>query len=260
MTVTKTFSKQILSVCQDVATVAWLDAVADAGGSVSLARALVWDALLVGLRLDGILPKLDALWLYSAENQTSALIDLVALRLATAVNSPTFTIDRGFTGNASNMSIDSNFNPSTAISPKFVQNSACMFCWDVTANNARSGLFGYSSTTVDTRLFVSSGVMFPNINNVDAGSGFVDPATAGLFVLTTPNGTSSTLDLNGSLLTGGSGTANAPANFNFVSLTSVNSFSNHQLACFGFGGGLTGADRANLFSRLRTTMTAVGVP
>ena len=62
---------------------------------VSSTRRTLVDALIRGLKTDGVWSKLDRLWLFAAENATSALVDVKEGRLATAVSSPTFTTDRG---------------------------------------------------------------------------------------------------------------------------------------------------------------------
>src|SRR5215475_8332903 len=95
----------------DPATTAWVNAVVTNGGSVSNARKTLVNNLISGLKTDGVWTDLDRLWLYAGENQPSALTDLVATGLATAVNSPTFTTDNGFTGvdASTTVYIDSGF-------------------------------------------------------------------------------------------------------------------------------------------------------
>src|SRR5215475_3606794 len=82
----------------DAATTAWVAQVVTNGGSVSSGRQTLVDNFIVGAKADGFWTKLDRLWFHWAENQPQALTDMIALTLATAVNSPTFTVDRGYTG------------------------------------------------------------------------------------------------------------------------------------------------------------------
>ena len=51
---------------------------------------------------DGVWAKLDQIWIFAAENAKSALIDLKGLATATSTGgiAPSFTADRGYTGNA----------------------------------------------------------------------------------------------------------------------------------------------------------------
>ena len=55
---------------------------------------------------------------------------------ATAVNAPTFTPFIGYTGNGTSSYLDEGFNPITAVSPKYVQNSGHISFWDLTARAA----------------------------------------------------------------------------------------------------------------------------
>ena len=80
-------------------TTAWVAEVVSNGGTVSAGRQTIVNDLIAGLKADGVWIKLDRLWLFAAEDQPSALTDLVGLTLATAVNSPTFTADEGYTSN-----------------------------------------------------------------------------------------------------------------------------------------------------------------
>src|SRR5215813_10721680 len=113
----------------DSATSAWINAVVLNGGSVSRQRAMLVDDLIVGLKADGIWTKLDRLWLFAAENAKTALTDLVGLTLATAVSSPTFTIDKGYAGNGTSSYIDTGFNTSTS-GVNFTLNTSHLAVWD----------------------------------------------------------------------------------------------------------------------------------
>ena len=57
-------------------TTGWIGKVYELGGTVSSTRRTLVDALISGLKSDGVWPKLDRLWLFAAENATSALVDL----------------------------------------------------------------------------------------------------------------------------------------------------------------------------------------
>jgi hypothetical protein len=101
-----------LTSAHDPSTDAWINQVVINGGSVSNARATVVDNFIVALKNAGLFTRFDRLYLHAAENQPSALTCLVSLTLATAVNSPSFTVDRGYTGvDASNVHLDTGFNP-----------------------------------------------------------------------------------------------------------------------------------------------------
>ena len=93
----------------------WVNAVKAAGGTVSSTRERLVSDLIVGLKGAAVWPGLDRLWLHAAENGTQALIDLKARATATAVNSPTFTVDRGFTVNGTSSYLNLNLAANAAI-------------------------------------------------------------------------------------------------------------------------------------------------
>lgn len=71
--------------------------------------------LVVDLKAGGVWNKLDTLAVFATNgNIDFALIDWKRLSQYTAVNSPTFTTNEGFTGNGTSSYVDSNFNPSTS--------------------------------------------------------------------------------------------------------------------------------------------------
>jgi hypothetical protein len=110
----------------DTATTAWVNAVVAAGGSVSGARQTAVDNLIVGLKTDSLFggSKVGGLWVLRAENTQSALIDLIALAVATPVASPSFTIDAGYTFNGSNSYLDLGSLPAS-----YIKDSAHVAVW-----------------------------------------------------------------------------------------------------------------------------------
>lgn len=67
--------------------------------------------LLVDLKTAGIWSKLDSFSVFATDGSSNfALIDWKRLSLMTAVNSPTFTSNQGFTGNGTSSYVDTNFN------------------------------------------------------------------------------------------------------------------------------------------------------
>lgn len=77
-------------------------------------RKSVINTLIVTLKADGNWNKLDALWITAAHTQQAALLNWKnpATFTATTVNSPTFTTDRGFSGDGITSYLDLNWNPS----------------------------------------------------------------------------------------------------------------------------------------------------
>jgi hypothetical protein len=85
--------------------------------------------LLVDLKNAGIWSKLDTLAIFATDgNSDFALIDWKRLSQYTAINSPTFSSNGGFTGNATSSYVDTNFNPTVGTN-NYILNDAGRFYW-----------------------------------------------------------------------------------------------------------------------------------
>ena len=97
----------------DAEVLAWRDAVILNGGSVSLSRLIIVDQFVFSERASGAWTLTDDYWALWAENAIQALTSLKQRRLATMVNSPSFTPDRGYAFNGTTQYVDTGFIPST---------------------------------------------------------------------------------------------------------------------------------------------------
>jgi hypothetical protein len=85
--------------------------------------------LVVDLKEAGIWSKLDTFAVFATDgNSDFALIDWKRLSQYTAVNSPTFTTNGGFTGNGTSSYIDTNYNASLNAT-NYSLNNASRFYW-----------------------------------------------------------------------------------------------------------------------------------
>ncbi len=245
-------------------TLAWMAAVVVNGGTVSNGRGLLVQSLIVGLKTDAVWTLLDRLWLFAGENTPSALTDIVATSLATNVNSTTFTVDRGYTGNGSNMLIDSNFNPTTAGSPKFVQDSGSFFAWSNSSLDESNGIAGYVAGIGSGKVVIyprQSNVAYWEVNGTAAYTcNVANTDGSGFYSANRSNATSNEGYKNGSLQDTAVIASTAPANGDFAFLTVDSLYSTRQCSAGGFGQSLDGTKNTSLYNRLRTYMTAVGVP
>jgi hypothetical protein len=81
----------------------------------SESQQLLQNQLVVDLKDGGIWSKLDTFGVFATDgNSDFALIDWKRLSQYTAVNSPTFTTNVGFSGNGTSAYVNTNFNPSTS--------------------------------------------------------------------------------------------------------------------------------------------------
>jgi hypothetical protein len=247
-------------------TTAWIAEVVSNGGSVSAGRKIIVDNLIVSLKADSLWTKLDRLWLFAAEDEPSALTDLVGLDLATAVSSPSFVADEGYTGNGSTSYIDSNFNPSTASSPKFVQDSAAIGIYDRTDRTgadltimmgirgaAAAELFPLSDAGPSGRFEMNGGGTPFTESNANAKGSYLVSRTASDLTTAYKNGASLGTDTAASV-----GVANL--DFFICSGNNGSAFlpATDQAAGAWIGEGFDATTAANFATHINTYMTAVG--
>lgn len=240
-------------------TTAWAAAVVGDGGTVSAGQKTDVNNLIVALKGYGIFSKLDRLWLFASENAFCAKRDIVAAAAATLSNAPSFTADRGYTGNGTNALINTGFNPTTAPSPKFVQDSACMFVWNNTAGADNAALIGSANNALDLYPGYGDGNCYWAIND-GTNESFANAGAAGLYSADRADATAKVLYLNGSSIRSASGLSNAPPNATIKVLSDGGSFASRQACSFGNGQHLTATEQANLYTAKRAYMTARGVP
>src|SRR5258706_6363418 len=231
--------------------------------------------LLNGLDTDGLTSKLDMLHVYATQDSTTALLNLVSSSFTgTANGSPTFTADRGFTGtnSSSTIYIDTGFNPSTASSPKFTKNSAHLSGWSLT-NGTSSGppLGVYDNPGTEVVAYIRfkyvDGDSYYRINGQDiAGDGGATADARGHFLGNRDTGTTIQGYRNATASPGftDGGTGPTIPNRNIYSLAQNHNGTpvgcSQQMAMASIGSSLSSTDVTNFYNRLRTYMTAVGVP
>lgn len=118
----------------------------------TVARKLLIDNFIVSLKTAGVWSKLDALHVTAAADSQAARQNWVqdAYNL-TAFSSPVFTVDRGFTPDGSASYLDSGFNPTTAVAPKFTLNDAHFGAWHLT-DLANAGATSFDNGNATSRL------------------------------------------------------------------------------------------------------------
>jgi len=139
----------------------------------SLSNQIKQNQLYVSLKGSGILAKLDTFAVFANDgNSNFALIDWIrtvkqrVLVLYTAVNSPTWTANQGFTGNGTSSYIDTNFNLLND-SVNYTDINASRYIYLFSGSNAT--LDGIVSSTAYNRIIISSSTQ-QSINSVNAAS------------------------------------------------------------------------------------------
>lgn len=235
----------------DPATTAWVGAVVTAGGTVSGGRQTTVNALIAGLKSDGIWAKLDRLWIFAAENTQSALIDLVSLSTAAPSSGPTFTVDRGYTCNSVSL-LATGYIPSTN-GVQFTLNAAHLSLWSLTSGQSNQPATSSGSTHIYPRYIDDNAYVRVNAN---AGGLGANADGSGFFV-----GVRTAASGAGAVLGYRNGSAIVNTNDSAVALdTGQYLVFDRQIAATSVGGLLNSTDQSNFYTRLRTYMTAVGVP
>lgn len=92
---------------------AWATAVVANGGSVSDARVSVVRQFANTLEIGGVLPLIDQLNAWWAENEAQACVCLVSRRVAAPVNGPVHEANKGVTGDSFSSYYNTGFSPAT---------------------------------------------------------------------------------------------------------------------------------------------------
>lgn len=233
--------------------------------------------LINGLVVDGVWPKLDVLYVFATKDAATALLNLTSASFNGVANgAPAFAPDLGYTGvdGSTTVYIDSTFNSTTAPSPNFSQNSSHLSAWSNT--NAIAGasggiMIGVASaglTAPASHLIAkfSDGKDYFRINDNVFGGGVVNANSTGHYV-GSRSGASAQAGYRNAVDQGiASQASGAPPNAPISILAVMNvggavSFGSAlQIGSASIGGNLSPTDVTNFYNRLRSYMTAVGVP
>ncbi|SEQ70393.1 hypothetical protein SAMN05216548_1075 [Faunimonas pinastri] len=225
-------------------------------------RILVYDTAIRSLKSAGIWSKLGWLSLLAAHDEQAGRLNLVApAQVASAVNSPTFNADQGFSFDGASNYIDTGVLPSAVA--VLTQNSAHEGVRVRTAGTSTQPLLGSSNATGIMYLWPrnASGVLAGRLNTSTAGT-FGQAATrAGHSILTRADAAAISGYKDGALL-GTSSVASVAPGTQTASITlgrgGTAAYADDQVSAFHVGAALTADDVAKLQTILTTYMKAVG--
>lgn len=233
-----------------------------------------YKALINGLVADGVWAKLDALWIPATQDQTTAKLNLVSASFALVENgTPTWTVDRGYTGNQSTMFLNTQYTPSTS-GTNFLQNSANV---GVGVSSARNTATFFNDAGATNAAQTSAIQLLPFSNQLGTGVVFfVNEATdytktyaaggayQGMWNVSRTGASTTALFKNGSAFgTPTNTTSTALVALPLWLLTTNNNgsqlgSSDDQVRTAWVGGGFSATDASNMSSRVNTFLTAVG--
>ena len=212
--------------------------------------------LVVDLKAAGVWSKLDTFAVFATDGSGDfALIDWKRLTDYTAVNSPAFTTNQGFTGDGTSSYIDSNFNPVTS-GVNYTLNDASISVWNNTfvLNNFISGIGGnvfnclrMSSSSANVRINMNNNNLTPFVDLSDASKKLRQlNRTSSNDVTAFQDTTSSTH----------SGASVDIANENQLILRTSSFYSSTEVAFFGMGASLV-SENTDFYNALNTYKTAI---
>lgn len=229
------------------------------------ARKGLLDTLIAGLKADGLWTRLDWLAICASHDEQAGRINAInPAQVASAPVAPSFTADRGFTGNGTTQYLDTGWNPLTASSPKFTQNSSHMGVWIGTDldSSTKYELGQTNRASICGRTVSSMRVLASGSSAITAA---ISPSTAiGHSAWSRRSSSDTELYKNGASVATSVFASVALLNVNFLICATngtgpvASQFSNRRVQAAHWGSGLSDADVAKLQSRLAAYMTAVG--
>jgi hypothetical protein len=224
------------------------------------ARKTLINTCIVSLKAAGVWTKLDAFYMTAAETSQAARLNWKAPSVATlsAVNSPTFTIDRGYQGDGVSAHLDNGVLVTAGAN--YSLNSASVLGWVNTSStgNGRSEVGAGGTGTLSLNSRAGSGNPSIAIND-NTGGGIAVPTSVGLTAGTRTTAANTNIYKNGVLLGAitPASTAMPTGNMTVLKNGSTN-FSPRRVAAAAIGGALTDADHLAAYNALNTYLTAIG--
>jgi hypothetical protein len=212
--------------------------------------------LVVDLKAGGIWSKLDTFGVFATDGDSDfALIDWIRLSDYTAINSPTFTTNEGFTGNGSSSYINSNYNPNTS-GVNYTLNDASISVWNNTfvLNNFISGVslsvincLRMSTSSANIRINMDNNNFTPSVDLSDASKKLRQLNRISANDATAFQDTTSSTHL---------GVSVSVANENQLILRASSFYSSTEVAFFGMGASLV-SENTDFYNALNTYKTAI---
>ncbi len=239
-----------------------------------------YKAMLNGLTTDGLFNSdgttnyFDFLYIFATKNSATSLLNLpnnTYAAVAQDVGSTpggTFTANSGWADDGTtNIYVDTGFNPTTAGSPKYVQNSAHMSVWNLTnISSVGKCLIGVrAGSNSGQNVFPNvAGDLYTRVNDSPEAGGITVADNRGHILGNRSTSTARQSYQNGSDLGSlGSVSSQAPINANIIGLSGTG-LNGASIACtiamLSGGASMNATQVGNFYTRLRTYMTAVGVP
>lgn len=225
--------------------------------------------LICGMVTDGTFSLLDGLYIFATDSTTDAKLNLISASFTgTITPTLTFTPNVGWAGDDVSGFLDTGFNPSTATTPHYTQNSASYGAYVLTSRADSNSFmdFGASNTTFTAftflNIFSAAGTMQYNLNSAGADT-FATANAQGSWLSNRTAAAAAALFHNGAsvVTTTDATTANIDEDL-FVFAANFDGAptgSQDQLSAAWWGAGMTPTQALAVQSRLNAYMTTLGI-
>lgn len=246
----------VIIIDYDADTTAYLNAVQAAGYTPDNTWAGQVDTLIRSLKSGGVWAVSDR-HLLPAVPDARAFICLKSRIAPTLANAPTFTPDRGYTGNGTNSYILSNFNPATGGPYNLVQDSANIRVYTLVAPANGNYHVGNSGGTIKVRARGGTN----SAGSITSGTAITSTGTAvpPTFVhINRNNATTEELYVDGALNNTGVANSTAIVSQDISILRATGSFTTAQIAYVGMGGGMNASQIQAEYNAVKTYLQVRG--
>ncbi|MEE4662202.1 MAG: hypothetical protein V2J89_17160 [Halieaceae bacterium] len=218
--------------------------------------------LVVDLKAAGVWPKLDSFAVFATDGNTDfALIDWkrtvdgLATKKYTAISSPIFTTNQGFTGDGVATKIETNYNP-VIDAVNYSLNSASLMAWVNNYNVSDSPfIFGGGNLTLSIRLQSSSFFTRINSNNSPSPTPDFSDNTLKFKHITRQN--ASVIDIfQNTTITPSTQTSSSIPTGGIDIFEAAGIFGVAQVSVVGIGGALN-SENTNYFNAVNNYMTSI---
>ena len=225
-------------------------------------RALLYDKLVRDLHRANVWPRLDLLYVLCAHDNQAASVNLIEPGRYTcvALNSPTFAVDQGYTGDAATSYLDTVWTASTA-GGRYVQNSGTIGAWvgGAAADGDKAVIGALTNGTMIRPAGLTSFVTY----RVNQGTDDTVLVTSrlGHWTARRTGGTANALFQDAtSIVTGTTASATIPTTImSILAWAGTGSFSDDQVQAAYVGRSLVAAEISSLHTVIGAFRTGVGL-
>lgn len=229
-----------------------------------------YDTMICGLVSDGVW-NFDVLYIWAAPSASNAaLINLAnpGTFNGTTHGTVSFAAYQGYTGDTSTFYIDPSFNPTTATTPNFVQNSATVGVYVLSNRSTGQNWWSVGSSDDGGVAFLPLAQTGPNVDGIRlnsaslAANGAANAQGTFNYTRTASNLQSVFLNSNETAVASASDTSIAPHNASIFFFSDTAGFGNtgDQLAAGWIGAGLSAVSSCKVNNRINTYMATLASP